>query len=75
MDPELLKVMRFVFNDPDERSKETFLEKWGEAQTYGENFTLNDCVQIKENRIRLLQNMLTYKEKERNLRGGRGGGG
>ena len=60
MDLELLQVMRFVFNDGDERSKETALEKWSEAELAGKPFTLNYALKIKETRLRLLQNMSTF---------------
>ena len=39
------------------------------------SFTLTDAVKIKEARICLLQNMSTYKDKDKGSRGGQGGGG
>ena len=73
MDLELLQVMRFVFNDNDERSKETALEKWSEAELAGKPFTLNDALKIKETRLRLVQNMSTFRGRDSG-RDGRGGG-
>ena len=65
IDTELLRVMRFIFNDGDEKSKESCLVKWGETETAGKSFTLNNCVQIKENRICLTQNLSTFRDTQR----------